>query len=96
MNCKTKKITPSPAPPPPKKNTKSKTTKHSFISAFLSDSFLNAVAHFIPCANVYVLINIRMNVPVHPPMSQLNQKRSNICGLDAATILKRINQQTGC
>lgn len=36
-----------------------------------------------------------MNVPVHPPMSQLNQKRSNICGLDAATILKRINQQTG-
>lgn len=35
-----------------------------------------------------------MNVPV-TPMSQLNQKRSNICGLDAATILKRINQQTG-
>lgn len=36
-----------------------------------------------------------MNVPVHPPMSQLNQKRSNICGLYAATILKSINQQTG-
>lgn len=36
-----------------------------------------------------------MNVPVHPPMSQLNQKRSNIGGLYAATILKSINQQTG-
>lgn len=35
-----------------------------------------------------------MNVPV-TPMSQLNQKRSNICGLYAATILKSINQQTG-
>lgn len=86
MNCK-KKI----ASPPQKKIQ----TKHSFISAFLSDSFLIAVAHFIPSANVYVLINIRMNVPVHPPMSQLNQKRSNICGLHAATILKSINQQTG-
>lgn len=28
-------------------------------------------------------------------MSQLNQKRSNIGGLYAATILKSINQQTG-
>lgn len=36
-----------------------------------------------------------MNVPVHPPVSQLNQTRSNICGLYVATILKSINQQTG-
>lgn len=89
MNCKKKKIA-----PPLKKIQKQKQQNILLYLHFL-DSSLNAVAHFIPCANVYVLINIRMNVPVHPPMSQLNQKRSNICGLYVATILKSINQQTG-
>lgn len=36
-----------------------------------------------------------MNVPVHPPMSQLNQKRRYICGLYAATILKKYKPANG-